>query len=149
MNANSVCVCVCVCMLSHVWLLATSWTIAHQAPLSMKSSRQEYWCGLPFPPPGNLPSPRIEPVSWGSSIGRENLYHWDTWKVLNANQFLSFYPSAQDSDSKEGTTYWPSLPHQSSSWLAEKSGPEKSHLITSSGEEEIPPKVTFGKESGC
>ena len=39
------------------------WTVAHQAPLSMGFSRQEYWSGLPFPPPGDLPDPGIEPVS--------------------------------------------------------------------------------------
>ena len=39
------------------------WTVAHQAPLSMGFSRQEYWNGLPCPPPGDLPSPRIEPRS--------------------------------------------------------------------------------------
>ena len=37
--------------------------IARQAPLSMESSKQEYWSGLPFPPPGDLPDPGIEPVS--------------------------------------------------------------------------------------
>ena len=37
--------------------LATPWTIAHQAPLSMGFSRQEYWCGLPFPSPGDLGNP--------------------------------------------------------------------------------------------
>ena len=39
------------------------WTVARQAPLSMESPRQEYWSGLPFPPPGNLPNPGIEPLS--------------------------------------------------------------------------------------
>ena len=48
---------------SHVQLFATPWTIAHQAPLSMVFSKQEYWSGLPFPPPGNLPDPGIEPGS--------------------------------------------------------------------------------------
>ena len=38
------------------------WTVAHQAPLSKGSSRQEYWSGLPFPPPGDLPDPGIEPT---------------------------------------------------------------------------------------
>ena len=38
-------------------------TIAHQAPLPMRFSRQEYWSGLPFPPPGDLPDPGIEPAS--------------------------------------------------------------------------------------
>ena len=50
-------------MLSHVWLFVTPWTTAHQAPLSMWFSRQGYWSGLPFPTPGNLPSPGIEPAS--------------------------------------------------------------------------------------
>ena len=43
--------------------LATPWTVAHQAPLSMGFSRQEYWSGLPFPSPGDLPDPGIEPGS--------------------------------------------------------------------------------------
>ena len=41
----------------------TPWTVAHQAPLSMEFSRQEFWNGLPFLPPGNLPNPGIEPTS--------------------------------------------------------------------------------------
>ena len=49
--------------LSHVWLFATTWTVAYQAPPSMGFSRQEYWSGLPFPPPGDLPNPGIEPRS--------------------------------------------------------------------------------------
>ena len=42
---------------------ATPWTVARQAPLSMGLSRQEYWSGLPRPPPGDLRNPGIEPVS--------------------------------------------------------------------------------------
>ena len=42
---------------------ATLWTAAHQAPLSMELSRQAYWSGLSFPPPGDLPDPGIEPTS--------------------------------------------------------------------------------------
>ena len=49
--------------LSHVRLFATPWTVAHQAPLSIGFSRQEYWSGLPFPSPGDLPNPGIEPRS--------------------------------------------------------------------------------------
>ena len=45
-----------------VLTLATPWTIACQAPLSMGFSRQEYWSGLPFPSPGDLPNPGIEPM---------------------------------------------------------------------------------------
>ena len=52
-----------VCMLSHVWLFATPWTVAQQAPLSMGFSRQEYWSRLPFPSPGDLPDPGIKPAS--------------------------------------------------------------------------------------
>ena len=44
---------------------ATPWTVAYQAPLSMGFSRQEYWSGLPFSSPGDLPDPRIEPISPG------------------------------------------------------------------------------------
>ena len=43
--------------------LATPWTVARQAPLSMGFSRQEYWSGLPFPSPGDLPDPGIKPRS--------------------------------------------------------------------------------------
>ena len=50
-------------LLSRVQLFATPWTVAHQAPLSMEFSRQEYWSGLPFPSPGDLPDPGIEPRS--------------------------------------------------------------------------------------
>ena len=46
-----------------VRLFVTPWTVAHQAPLSMGFSRQEYYSGLPFSPPGDLPHPGIEPVS--------------------------------------------------------------------------------------
>ena len=48
--------------LSHVRLFVTPWTVAYQAP-SMEFSRQEYWSGLPFPSPENLPDPGIEPGS--------------------------------------------------------------------------------------
>ena len=47
--------------LSCVRLFVATWTRAHQTPLSMEFSRQEYWSGVPFPPPGDLPDPKIEP----------------------------------------------------------------------------------------
>ena len=53
--------------LSHVRLFATSWTVAHQAPLSMEFFRQEYWSGLPFLTPGDLPDPGTKPLSLMSS----------------------------------------------------------------------------------
>ena len=59
-----VCVCVCVCKsFSHVWLFVTPWTVAHQTPLSMGFSRQEFWSGLSFPSPGDLPDLGIQPIS--------------------------------------------------------------------------------------
>ena len=50
-------------MLSHVWLFVTPWTVACQVHQSMEFSRQEYWSGLPFPPPGDLPNSMIQPSS--------------------------------------------------------------------------------------
>ena len=69
-----VCVCVCVCvhihiymlhaqLLSHVGLFATPQILVHKAPLPMKFFRQDYWSGLPFPAPGDLPDPQIKPAS--------------------------------------------------------------------------------------
>ena len=54
------------CMLSCIGFFATPWTAACQAPLCMEISRQAYWSGLPFPSPGDLPDPGIEPVSLAS-----------------------------------------------------------------------------------
>ena len=51
------------CALSHFWLLVTPQTVAHQAPLSKGFSRQEYWSGLPCPPPGDRPDPEIKPAA--------------------------------------------------------------------------------------
>ena len=55
-----------VCVLSHIWLSVVPWTVARQAPPSMGFPREEYWGGLPFPSPGDLPDPGIEPTSPGS-----------------------------------------------------------------------------------
>ena len=51
------------CHFSCVWLCVTPWTVARQAPLTLGFSRQEYWSGLPCPPPGDLPNPGFEPRS--------------------------------------------------------------------------------------
>ena len=56
-------VCVCAQSLSRVQLFATPWTVAHQAPLSMEFSRQDYWSGLPLPTPGDPPGSGIRPAS--------------------------------------------------------------------------------------
>ena len=65
------------CVLSCVRLFATPWTAAHQAPLLMEFSRQEYWSGFTFPSPGDCLNPGTEPrVSCVSCIGRSTLCHW-------------------------------------------------------------------------
>ena len=58
-------------LFSRVWLFATPWTIAYQAPLSMGFSRQEYWSGLPLPSPGDLPTQGSNP---GLPHCRQTLY---------------------------------------------------------------------------
>ena len=62
-----------VCVLSHVQLFATSWIVAHEAPLSMEFSRQEYWNGLPFPTLGYLPDPGIKLMSPVSPVLADSL----------------------------------------------------------------------------
>ena len=76
--------------LSRVWLFATSWTVAHQAPLFMEFSRQEYWSGLPCPPPGNLPNPGIKPVSLKfPALAGRFFTTSTTWEVLIMGYWLS------------------------------------------------------------
>ena len=58
---------------SRVQLFPTLWTVAHQGPLSMRFSRQEYWSGLPCSLPGDLPDPGIEPATHVSCKGRRAL----------------------------------------------------------------------------
>ena len=67
-------------VLSRVRLFVTPWTVAHQAPLPIEFSRQEYWSGLPFPSPGELPKPGIEPTcpTSPSLAGRYNVYKIDS-----------------------------------------------------------------------
>ena len=76
----------CACVLSHFsrsQLFATLWTITRQAPLSMGFFRQEYWSGLPCPPPGDLPNPGIEQAALTSSslIGR--FFTCTIWEAPN------------------------------------------------------------------
>ena len=78
MQFNSLPLALWVCVLSHfsrVRLFVTPWTVALQAPLSIGLSRQEYWSGLPFPSPGDLPNPGLQThVSCIPCIGRQVLY---------------------------------------------------------------------------
>ena len=73
---------------SHVWLFATPWTVAHQAPLSMGIYRQEYWSGLPFPSPGDPLHPELnlgllhcrQILYWLSYEGSPN--YWYIWSYF-------------------------------------------------------------------
>ena len=80
-----------VCMLgcfSCVWLFVTLWTVAHQAPLSMGLSMQEYWSELPFPSPGDLPDPGIELTSLALQADSLWLSHQGSPEVMEANAIL-------------------------------------------------------------
>ena len=81
-----VCVClsVCVCMYTQSLCcvqLCDPIDCSPPGPLTMEFSRQENWCGLPFPTPGHLPDPRIEPTSPGAPAFRRILYHCTTWEA--------------------------------------------------------------------
>ena len=78
---------VCAQSLSCVQLFVTPWTVAYQAPLSMELSRQEYWSGLPFPTPGNLPRDRTH-VSCISCIVRWILYYCTTWEAIYTYAYI-------------------------------------------------------------
>ena len=85
--------CVLSCF-SHIRLFVTTWTVAYQAPLFMGFSRQEYWGGLPFPPPVNLPDPRIEltsvtsPVLAGGFFTSSATWEAPTMSTPYSNYFL-------------------------------------------------------------
>ena len=64
-------------------LFAVLWTVSHQASLSMGFSRQEYWSGLPCPPPGDLPHPQAEPGSLMSPALAGGFFTTSTTYVIN------------------------------------------------------------------
>ena len=66
---------------NNVQLFVTRWTVANQAPLSMGFSRQEYWSGLPCPPPGDLPDPGIEPVFLSPALAGGFFTTSATWEA--------------------------------------------------------------------
>ena len=90
-------------LLSRVRLFVTPWTVAYQAPPSMGFFRQEYWSGLPFPSPGDLPNAGIEPRSPTLQTGaftvwatrevykislqdkRKPRWHWTRWQIFRNN----------------------------------------------------------------
>ena len=72
------------CRFCHVQLLATLWGVPHQASLSMRISWQEYWSGVPFPPAGGLPHPRIEHASLVSPVLEGRFFTTGaTWEAQN------------------------------------------------------------------
>ena len=77
-----VCVCVCVCVLRSVRLFVIWWIVVFHAPRSMRFSRQEYWRGLPFPPPGDPVSPESLVLAGGI------LYHWAKLESPGSNPSL-------------------------------------------------------------
>ena len=82
----------CAQSLNCVQLFVTPQTVAHQAPLSMKFSRQEYWSGLPFPSPGDLPDPGIKSASLVSpSLTNRFFYHCTTYNWMITSQKLKFH----------------------------------------------------------
>ena len=86
--------------LSHVQLFAIPWNIARQAPLSMGFSRQEYWSGLPCPPPGDPPNPGTEPSSLMSPALAGGFFTTSvTWEA--PRQILPVFKYMKDDDIKE------------------------------------------------
>ena len=81
--------------LSRVRLFATPWTVGHQAPPSMGFSRQEYWSGMPFPSPGDLPDSGIKPRSpalQADTLTSEPLGKPPIWeKNLKKNGYMYMY----------------------------------------------------------
>ena len=76
---------------SDVWLFVTLWTVAREPPLSMGLSRQEYWSGLPFPSPGDLPDPGIKPTLLMSVAVAGGFFTASaTWKAHFSKSELSF-----------------------------------------------------------
>ena len=83
--------------LSHVQLFETPCTVAHQAPLSMGLSRQEFWSELPFPSPGSLPDPGLEP--WSPALQADSLLYEPPGKPLFPHGCLKHLLSHQFSHS--------------------------------------------------
>ena len=79
-------VCVLSCSIVSDSFFEAAWTVAHQAPLTMEFSRQEYWSGVPFPTPQDLPNPGIEPMSLEShTMAVEFFTTSTTWETHTKN----------------------------------------------------------------
>ena len=108
-------------LLSRVRLFATPWTVAYQAPLSMGFSRQEYWSGLPFPSPGDLPDPRTEPRSPAlladaltseppgkPPVSSEDMYKIDERKQIlkDLQEWIGFWQADIGETNREENSKW-------------------------------------------
>ena len=86
----------CAESLGHVWLSATPRTVAHQAPLSLGVSRQEHWSRRPFPPPGDLPNPGVEPASPVSPASADGFFtanaSWEALRLTTVSLVHSQWP---------------------------------------------------------
>ena len=144
-----------VCVLSHfshVWLFATPWPVAHQAPPSMEFCRQEYWTGLPFPPPEDLPNPEIKPTSLTSPALPGGFF---TWKVKSLNHVqLSATPwtvahQAPPSMEFSRQEYWSGLPFPSPGDLPNPGIEPRSPVLWTDALPSEPPGNPFHLESPC
>ena len=121
---HAVCVCVHACVhvhtcahahvFSRVQFYAISWTVAHWALLPMEFSRQEYWCGLLFPSPGDLPNPEIEPkfpvspafqadslpLAQPGKLNRCDLNFWDAYTTSRKTNNILLWDRAKVSIKK-------------------------------------------------
>ena len=88
-------------LISSVWLFVTPWTVAHQAPLSLGFSRQEYWSGLPFPSPGDLPN---RDWTWVSCIVGRFFTIWATGKHMETDYLNG--PSGRKVNWNVSTVIW-------------------------------------------
>ena len=109
---------------SHIWFFVTLWTVAHQAPLCIEFSRQEYWSRLPFPTPGDLFNPEIEPMSLASPALAGRFFTTSTIPWTAAHQA----PPSMGFSRQE---YWSGVPLPSPIYLLEKCKSKlmNSHLI--------------------
>ena len=85
--------------------LQPTWTIAHQAPPSMEFSRQEYWSGLPFPSPGDLPDPGMEPGSpklRADALSSEPLGN----PIIKDNMSSNLTQLLTGNEARKMTSYW-------------------------------------------
>ena len=93
----------CACSL---WLFATLWTVAHQASLSMGFSRQEYWSGLPFPPPGDLPNLSSLPLAHLGSPNQAPRYNLKEWKQRLRNLYTNVHSNIIHNSQKKWFNRW-------------------------------------------